>query len=99
MPDDESVQAAMYGPLVLAGRFDAVTKDLSYGPYGPKRGEQSKVPDIIATPGRPAAWVEPDPKQSLTFNAVGQSQPMTLVPLYKVIHERYAVYWKVRPTA
>src|SRR5215470_209227 len=29
MPDDESVQAAMYGPLVLAGRFDGVTRDLS----------------------------------------------------------------------
>jgi len=22
MPDDETIQAAMYGPLVLAGRFD-----------------------------------------------------------------------------
>jgi DUF1680 family protein len=100
MPDDESVQAAMYGPLVLAGRFDAVTRDLSYGSYGPKRGAQSKVPDIAADPGRPAAWIEPDAKQSLTFNAVGQSQAMTLVPLYKVIHERYAVYWKIgRPIA
>lgn len=100
MPDDESVQAAMYGPLVLAGRFEAVAKDLSYGPYGPKRGAQSKVPAIIAAPGRPPAWIEPDSKQPLTFNVVGQPQPMTLVPLYKVIHERYAVYWKIdRPTA
>jgi DUF1680 family protein len=100
MPDDESVQAAMYGPLVLAGRFDEVQKDLSYGPYGPKRGTQSKVPDIVTKSGTPGAWIEPDPKQPLTFNAVGQSQPMVLIPLYKVIHERYAVYWKIgHPTA
>ena len=25
----------------------------------------------------------------------GQSQPVTMVPLNQVIHERYAVYWKV----
>jgi uncharacterized protein len=95
MLDDESIQAAMYGPLVLAGRFDEVAKEMSYGPYGPKRGAQSKVPEIIAESGRPASWLVPAPKQSLLFNAVGQAQGMTLVPLYKVIHERYAVYWKV----
>jgi len=95
MPDDETMQAAMYGPLVLAGRFDAVTKDMSYSGYGPKSGTQIKVPDIVAASGKPAAWIEPDAKQPLTFQAVGQPQPLTLVPLYKVIHERYAVYWKV----
>ena len=41
MPDDATVQAAMYGPLVLAGRFDAVAKDMTYSGYGPKRGEQT----------------------------------------------------------
>lgn len=54
------------------------------------------MPDIIADAAKPTAWVEPDAKQDLTFRTVGQSQPMALVPLYKVIHERYAVYWKVR---
>jgi hypothetical protein len=42
----------MYGPLVLAGRFDQVTTDMSYGSYGPKREAQSKVPDIVADPAR-----------------------------------------------
>jgi DUF1680 family protein len=96
MPDDETIQAAMYGPLVLAGRFDAVSKDMTYSGYGPKSGTQSKVPDILADPGRPAAWIEPDSKQPLIFHAVGQAQPLTLVPLNQVIHERYAVYWKVK---
>lgn len=95
MPDDETIQAVMYGPLVLAGRFDAVTNDMLYGEYGPKEKAQVKVPDIVADPLTPTAWVEPDPKKSLTFRAVGQSQPVTLVPLYQIIRERYAVYWKV----
>lgn len=100
LPDDETIQAVMYGPLVLAGRFDEVTREMSYGPYGPKRGAQATVPDIVADPRKPTAWIEPDLRQSLTFNGVGQSQPMTLVPLYKVIHERYAVYWKtIHPSA
>ena len=81
--------------LVLAGRFDAVTKEMTYGDYEPKPGDQKKVSDIVADASKPTAWIEPDPKQPLTFNTVGQSQPTTLVPLHKVIHERYAVYWKV----
>jgi len=99
MPDDETIQAAMYGPLVLAGRFDAVTKEMSFSGYGPKSGTQSKVPDIAANPARPAAWIEPDSKQPLMFHAVGQPQPITVVPLNQVIHERYAVYWKVKDKA
>jgi DUF1680 family protein len=95
MLDDETIQAVMYGPLVLAGRFDAVTNEMLYGEYGPKEKAQSKVPDIVADPQTPTAWVEPDPKQALTFRAVGQSQPVTMVPLYQIIRERYAVYWKV----
>jgi uncharacterized protein len=95
MPDDETIQAMMYGPVVLAGRFEAVTKEMTYGGYGPKPGNERKVPDITAETGKPTAWIEPDAKQLLTFQSVGQSQALTLVPLYRVIHERYAVYWKV----
>ncbi len=95
MPDDETIQAMMYGPLVLAGRFDPVTKELMYGDYEPKATDQYKVPEIKADAANPTAWVQQDPKQPLTFHAAGQSQPIELVPLYKVIRERYAVYWKV----
>jgi uncharacterized protein len=95
MPDDETIQAVMYGPLVLAGRFDAVSKEMLYGDFEPKKNVEEKVPDIVADPNQPTAWIEPDPKQTLMFKAVGQSQPITMVPLYQVIRERYAVYWKV----
>lgn len=95
MPDDPTIQAVMYGPLVLAGRFDSVKKEMSYGDYEPKSGDQQKVPDIVANSDKPTAWIEPDATKPLTFRAVGQSQPLTLVPLNSVFHERYAVYWKV----
>jgi uncharacterized protein len=95
MPDDETVQAAMYGPLVLAGRFDPVTRDQTYIGSSPK-GVQSKVPDVVTDLTHPTAWIEPDSKQPLTFHSVGQPQPLTLVPLNQLIHERYAVYWKVK---
>jgi DUF1680 family protein len=98
MPDDETIQAVMYGPLVLAGRFDAVTREMTYSDAGPKPGTEIKVPEITAKDAHPDSWIEPDAKQSLTFRAVGQPQPLTLVPLNRIIYERYAVYWKVRPS-
>jgi len=99
MPDDESIQAVMYGPLVLAARFDPVSKEMTYGDYEPKPGDQYKAPEIVADPSEPTAWVEPDAKQPLLFHGVGQSQPLTMVPLNEVIHERYAVYWNVNRKA
>jgi uncharacterized protein len=95
MPDDQTIQAVMYGPLVLVGRLDPVPKEMSYGDYEPKPGGQQKVPDIVANSDKPTTWIEADATQSLTFHAVGQSQPLTLIPLNRVIRERYAVYWKV----
>jgi DUF1680 family protein len=95
MPDDPTIQAMMYGPLVLAGRFDAVGKELQYGDYEPKTNPPIKVPDIVVDANTPTAWVEQDPKEPLTFHATGQSQAVTMVPLNQVIRERYAVYWKI----
>jgi uncharacterized protein len=95
MPDDESVQAMMYGPLVLAGRFEPVAKEMRYGDYEPKATDLYKVPEIAADRDQPTSWVEVDRRQPLTFRALGQSQEMTLVPLYQILEERYAVYWKV----
>lgn len=98
MPDDETVQAVMYGPLVLAGTFgvttDADTKFNEKDDHEPV-GKLAKVPDITADPKKPTAWVEPDAKAALTFKTVGQTQDFMMVPLYKVNRERYAVYLNV----
>ena len=94
MPDDQNLVAAMYGPLVLAGCFDSVSTEMTYGNMGPK-GKQEGVPGIVADPSKPSSWIEPEPAQPLAFRCVGQTQAFPLLPLYKVIHQRYAVYWKV----
>jgi DUF1680 family protein len=99
MPDDETVQTVMYGPLVLAAGFDPVSKDMMYGDYQPKASDLYKVPDIVADRAKPTDWVELDRKEPLLFHAVGQSQPLTLLPLNHIIHQRYAVYWKVNKKA
>jgi uncharacterized protein len=96
MPDDNNVQAMMYGPLVLAGRFESVSKEMMYGDYEPKPSDEFKVPEIVSDPANPTAWVNVDPRHPLLFQATGQSQPITLVPLYTIIPERYAVYWKIQ---
>ncbi|HTZ83779.1 MAG TPA: glycoside hydrolase family 127 protein [Candidatus Acidoferrales bacterium] len=98
MPDDPTIQAVMYGPLVLAGRFEPVTKEMSFVGYGPKSGKEITVPDIVADAAHPTAWIEPDPREALTFRAAGQAQTFPMIPLNKIIHEHYAVYWKVKAT-
>lgn len=68
---------------------------MMYGDYQPKTTDQYKVPEITADAAHPTAWVRQNARQPLTFQAAGQSQPFELVPLYKVIRERYAIYWRV----
>ena len=96
---DESWQAAMYGPLVLAGRLgaegltDSVTRigyDTSPG------GKPGPAPVIRAHAFDAFDWVEAVAGQRLSFRTAGQSESISLVPLYKVSGERYAVYWKVQ---
>jgi len=95
MPDDESVQAVMYGPLVLAGRFNEIGRDQWYGGEGPKPNP-APVPAITADLQNAESWVEPAAGKPLEFHGKGQSQPLTLVPLNSIVHEQYAVYWKVQ---
>jgi DUF1680 family protein len=96
MPDKYEVQAMMYGPVVLAGKFEPVSKEMSLGDYQPKRSDHHKVADIVVDMDEPTSWLQRDTSKPLTFQTVGQEKPTTLVPLYKIIPERYAVYWNVK---
>ena len=101
MPDDPTVQAVMYGPLVLAGKLGA--EPLRAPPTPPRM-----TPDFDLTPEtRPIAvaaikapsgdlrsWVEPTGRP-LEFRIVGQEREIALVPFHTVFDERYAVYWRV----
>jgi DUF1680 family protein len=67
MPDDPTVQAFMYGPLVLAGALgnEGLTYDMMYAnPVNARRGEAMRgepvpAPDLVAPSADPADWIRP----------------------------------------
>jgi DUF1680 family protein len=93
-PDDRSVAAIMWGPLVLAG-------DL--GPRHEGRGESTIKAPVLVTPSRAAAeWVKPS---GADFSAVGVSRMLDtpsalpadvkLTPFYRTHRRTYSVYFDV----
>ena len=99
MPDDATLQAAMYGPLVLAGRLgkQGLTSEMTYGGYDCElSGKPVSAPEIAGDLRNSATWIEPVAGHPLSFRTRGQAAKMDLVPLYRLFDERYAVYWKIR---
>lgn len=101
MPDDETIQTPMYGPLVLAAKHEEVPRDKWYGSTGPfeRRGQGTAPPPMPTATGKlddSSSWVEPDKSAPLQFKTTGQ-QAATLVPISHIVHERYDVYWKLTP--
>jgi DUF1680 family protein len=97
MPDDPTLQAVLYGPLVLAGDLGSqgLTKDMIVGPEGP---EVDRLP--LETPGfrtagaDPKEWMRPA-GEPLTFRTTGQPRDITFAPLNRIFDKRYSVYWRV----
>jgi uncharacterized protein len=99
LPDDDTVQAAMYGPLVLAAQMgkQGLTREMIYGHSGPNSEESKPIPmPEVKSTSDSASWLEKASGDKLSFRTVGQSETMHLIPLYKLLDERYSVYWKVR---
>ncbi len=69
IPDDPTVQAMMYGPLVLAGRLgtSGLSKDMIYGPSGPDKKRAITVGDISSIGKDAQSWVEPVKGKRLAF--------------------------------
>jgi DUF1680 family protein len=67
MPDDLTVQAFMYGPLVLAGALgnDGLTYEMMYAnPVNARRGEGMRgqpvpAPELVVPSADPADWIRP----------------------------------------
>lgn len=98
MPDDATVQAVLYGPLVLAGDLGAegLTPQMIVGPNAPGVRERSTdVPAFRAAGPDPASWIKPVDGKPLTFRTTGQPRDVTLVPLNSIFDRRYSVYWQV----
>jgi len=103
---DPTQLAAMYGPIVLAGRLgtEGLTKEMQYdvdhgntelAPPHARPVGSSEINVKSAADAQSLAWLEPVAGQALTFRTVGQKDAATLIPLHRIIGERYGVYWKV----
>src|ERR1022692_3744926 len=94
---DETVQAPMYGPLVLASRHEETPKESWYGTNAPRRTPGAPLPTMPTATGKlddSATWIEPVANETLSLRTVGQATQGTLVPINQIVHERYDVYWK-----
>ncbi|MFP5236779.1 MAG: beta-L-arabinofuranosidase domain-containing protein [Acidobacteriota bacterium] len=98
---DDATVAALYGPMVLAadlgpGPQDGPTKIIhgrgTTPPHAPK-------PDPLPKIDKPGAkdavdWIEPaGSSTNLRFKASANGQTQTLMPMYQIEDQRYAVYW------
>jgi DUF1680 family protein len=104
MPDDPTLQAVMYGPLVLAGklgphveRAEATKPRMSPDFTDPQVAGVATVPVpvISAKSDDVNSWVKAIPGKPLQFTTVGQATPTILEPFNSMYDERYVVYWKV----
>lgn len=100
-PDDATVQAVMYGPIVLAGRLGTeglTVATLRAPPTKPRMVPEFPPNSAIAAPTLDTRAIDSNAWMTrnapLEFRTTGQKQDVVLAPLYKIMDERYAVYWK-----
>jgi DUF1680 family protein len=93
-PDNPEVQAAMYGPLVLATLLgtDGPPASMIHGVQGPDlQGHAYPLPEISA-PGVWVSRIDDNGHHSLRFQTIGTEITHTLIPLNQVMDQRYTVY-------
>jgi DUF1680 family protein len=96
--DDPSLQAFLYGPVVLAGQFPLgeLSFALLHDNEEPKVNDAPlAVPTLAGKGDKLEEWIVPVAGQSLTFQTVGtRGEQVTLKPLNQS-WQRFAVYFQV----
>ena len=98
MPDDSTLQAFCYGPLVLAGDLgnEGLTQAKIVGPEGPEMEKTPfAVPELKPAGKDLASWIKPDGAKPLAFRITGQPADFHLTPLNSIFDKRYSIYWRV----
>jgi hypothetical protein len=101
LPGDDSVAAALYGPLVLAADLGPAPGD------GPMRVIHSgdtvpkNLPAAYPMPkaagahdADPMQWIQVESSSEPRFTAAGESAKYSLVPMYQIRDQRYSIYWQ-----
>jgi len=103
LPGDDSIAAALYGPLVLAadlgpGPADEASRVIHSGETVPRNlPAPSPLPKAAATPdANTKQWIQVDSPSELRFTAAGENAKFQLMPLYQIEEQRYSVYWQMQ---
>jgi hypothetical protein len=105
MPDDPTIVAILYGPIVLGGDLgkEGLDDARRYGPNAPQLGRVKpvRVPAFVSDSKDLLANIKPVQGSVMNFRTTGLGQPsdVLLMPFYKMADDRYTVYWKVYSTA
>lgn len=100
MPDDDRIQAIMYGPLVLAGGLgrEGLTAEMMVGGGDPPEPRNPvPAPEFRVPSEDPSSWIEQVSGEELTFRTKHQRHDVRMVPLNRIFDDRYGVYWRLRP--
>jgi len=103
LPGNPDVIAFLYGLVVLAGRLgregltpgaDIIVNERTYGDV---LNDKVEVPVLSGDAKEVVSRIKPSTGEALTFRTEGIGRPhdVTLIPFYRVAHERYNLYWKV----
>ena len=102
---DDSVTAALYGPLLLAadlgaGPGDGPDRVIHSGATVPKGlPAASPLPRISASSEKSTqTWIQVESPSDLRFTATGSDAKYHLMPMYKIGDQRYSVYWQMPGT-
>jgi DUF1680 family protein len=103
LPGDDSVTAALYGPLVLAadlgaGPPDGPTRVIHSGDTSPKNlPPPDPLPKVAASPDADTKqWIQVDFPSEPRFTVAGESAKYQLMPMYQIGDQRYSVYWQMQ---
>jgi len=103
LPGHSNLVAILYGPIVLAGRLgrkglapgaDIIVNERTYGDV---LNDEVDVPILIGDAQEIIRQIKPATGSPLTFHTTGIGHPsdVSLMPYYRIAHERYNLYWKV----
>ncbi|HEX8149174.1 MAG TPA: beta-L-arabinofuranosidase domain-containing protein [Pyrinomonadaceae bacterium] len=103
LPGNTDVFAFLYGPVVLAGRLgregltpgaDIIVNERTYGDV---LNDRVEAPVLVGDVSEVVSQIKPSTGEALTFRTQGIGRPhdVSLIPFYRVAHERYNLYWKL----
>jgi uncharacterized protein len=99
-PDDPTVQAVTYGPVVLSGLYGASYAGATLpSPATPGVPSGSAVIAEAETSATPLPVLDTTSvrqltAQPMTFEATADTHRITMVPVARAQHEHYTVYWQ-----